>query len=498
MILRASSHKKIMGGENKKSKEDEEERLLRKAKEYIIQQQQQQQQGETSERHHHDKKSKRSRSRKRNDNDDYSNNKDDDRKKRHKRNDRRDDNKRRRRSHKHEDDEDSKSERRNKHRKRKDDEDDDDRKRKHNRHHHHHRDSKNDDDRHDSKKRKGDSKKTRKDDNSSRHHHRKKHHKDKSKRSGTKKAHRNSSKNIKNLIPLGPIRGQPPTQLLEADADYFQYHQQLWVYLYRNEGLLFNDLPSTQAARDAFERFVQQYNAGQLEQAYYDDNDRDSFAKALEECKTTQHAWSFQTTEQEKSSLVVLQEGVRKQTEFRGEQRQQQQDLSPGVPAAAAASKQKGEGNVQLQRQRPPSPTNRAETRHHDRVANRRLKEHIRAAEEEFTGGRKEGRERQIEKRKELSEKIHGSSRDRGDAAAVVELNDQALYGGDEMGFQDALQREKARKARREEQRRNRLAELEQKDKEKQAEMLKKLGLTGIKPGQKITIAPRKDDHKKG
>jgi hypothetical protein len=37
------------------------------------------------------------------------------------------------------------------------------------------------------------------------------------------------------------------------------------------------------------------------------------------------------------------------------------------------------------------------------------------------------------------------------------------------------------------------MEELQKKEHERQENMLKMLGLTGVKPGQKITIAPRKD-----
>ena len=38
--------------------------------------------------------------------------------------------------------------------------------------------------------------------------------------------------------------------------------------------------------------------------------------EAIEECKTTNHKWSFNTSETERRSLQYLQEGVRKQTEY--------------------------------------------------------------------------------------------------------------------------------------------------------------------------------------
>jgi hypothetical protein len=71
----------------------------------------------------------------------------------------------------------------------------------------------------------------------------------------------------------------------------------------------------------------------------------------------------------------------------------------------------------------------------------------------------------------------------------MMELTDDALCGNrQQAGLQEAVRREKAR---REEQRNSRLAELQQKEKYKQEAMFKMLG---AKPGQKIIITPRKDD----
>jgi hypothetical protein len=123
--------------------------------------------------------------------------------------------------------------------------------------------------------------------------------------------------------------------------------------------------------------------------------------------------------------------------------------------------------------------------------ANKRLREHVRTVGEELTGGRKDGRERQLEKKKETAASLHGAARDREDAG--VELGDADLYGDGNAEFSTALARERRYKEKRSAEKESRLAELQQKENERQQAMLNALGLTGIKPGQKITIAPRKD-----
>jgi hypothetical protein len=263
--------------------------------------------------------------------------------------------------------------------------------------------------------------------------------------------------------------------------DYFAFHQQLFVYLYREEGSAFNDLTSEET-REAFGRFVERYNAGKLEATYYDPKGLPP--AAVEESKTTRHAWSFRTTDTEARSLQYLQEGVRKQTEFDGD------IASTGGPSARVpvapqpAAVRVTKPSVQ--------PRRIAEDRYEDRVSNRRIREHVRTVDEEFGGGGKtHGRERQIEKRKEVGARTHGAARDREGA---TELTDDAIFGSEAGGFQTALAREKQRTAQREEKRNSRVAELQKKEDDKKEAMLKLLGLDAMKPGQKITIAPRKDD----
>lgn len=289
-------------------------------------------------------------------------------------------------------------------------------------------------------------------------------------------------KKPKNLISLGEILGKPPEKTLTVDQDYFTHHEHLWVYLYR-EGIAFNDLTSDQA-RAAFARFAAKYNAGKLEAAYYDEKGLP--LEAVEQSKTTSHSWAFQTSQTERDNLHLLQEGVRKQTEYVAASTTGTQPL-PSLPnkigkleAAPAPEERRGK-----------TP----EERHRDRVVNRRLKAHVRTAEEELGGGKKDyGRERQLEKRKEQAAAIHGAHREKEEARmGGVELNDEALYGGDGTNFQQTLARQRERKSRREQEKSARIAELQKKEDDKQKAMLQMLGLSAIKPGEKIKIAPRND-----
>ena len=64
---------------------------------------------------------------------------------------------------------------------------------------------------------------------------------------------------------------------------------------------------------------------------------------------------------------------------------------------------------------------------------------------------------------------------------------------GGEISYEEAVANERLRRERKEADKAARTSELLAKEAEKQKKMLEMLGLTGVKPGQKITIAPRND-----
>ncbi len=124
----------------------------------------------------------------------------------------------------------------------------------------------------------------------------------------------NKAETQKSLYSLGPVANEPPQTLLDPAVDYFRYHQHLRLFLYRKYGLYFEDL-SSEVARKEFQRFVCEYNAGNLEQDYYKNEPLP--AEALDQCKRTKHEWKFNTTAKELESLNLVKESVRKQTDYK-------------------------------------------------------------------------------------------------------------------------------------------------------------------------------------
>lgn len=286
---------------------------------------------------------------------------------------------------------------------------------------------------------------------------------------------------------MGNPLGHAPEAKIDAKVDYYSFHQEFWVYLFREEGIAFNDLDAD-AAHEAFGRFAGRYNAGELEEPYYS---RTIPTDVIEESKTTQHAWSFKTTETERKGLEALHDGIRRQTEYGQKVHDKQQQPHQSSVSGQTSNPNYGHNpNVDPSHARRKTPEERlVESRE-----NKRLKETVRTVEEELTGGAKDLREKQLAKKRDHAARIHGASNDKEDGGAGVELTDSALYGdAEQSSFQSALARERRSKEKREEQRASRIGELQSKEEERRRNMLKSLGLENLSKGQKITIAPRKD-----
>ena len=289
---------------------------------------------------------------------------------------------------------------------------------------------------------------------------------------GGKQSHppRTSKPDKATLFDMGSqTLGHPPeeSQRIDPTKDYFTCHQPFWVYLYREEGTYFNDLTSDDS-KQAFTRFADRYNRGDLELPYYDGLP----PEVIQECKTTRHAWSFQTTDVERRGLQNVQQGVRKQTEYNNSNAAANfTTVTTTNPTCSLVGQPKNN-----RKDEEDSHERRAVARAKERVANKRLRDHVKNVHEELAGGPKDFRERQIEKRKEQGSRQHGANRDRASEAAGMELFDAAIYGGGDASsssFRAALSRERQRKEKRDERKTKRVQELQQKEQDRQQNMLK-------------------------
>lgn len=312
------------------------------------------------------------------------------------------------------------------------------------------------------------------------------------------------------LVPMGKISHEVPMKLLDTDIDYFAYSSHLRIFLYRNYGIYFEDLTSDES-HAAFEEFVTSYNNGNLELDYYSNNSSGASSlpqDALDQCSHTKYKWKFRTNMLEEQSLEMVRAGVKKQTEY----------SENGITATTGAGQNTGfvipgrrdftrnvDGDNDEHKTLYKSSTEIAAQRQSDK----RHRERIALANEEIHGIQTKpdhGWERAREMKQHMSEKLHGAARER-DGDAGIELDDDAIYGGGfdgggrgrgrsrggDISYEEAVGKERQRRERREADKAARTSELLAKEAEKQKKMLEMLGLSGVKPGQKITIAPRND-----
>ncbi len=270
---------------------------------------------------------------------------------------------------------------------------------------------------------------------------------------------------------MGDARGCPPETLIDAEKDYFSFHNEFWIYLFREEGVCFNDL-ETPEARKSFGRFAKDYNEGKLEEPYYT---RSFPNEVIKESKTTQHSWGFKTTTAELKGLGDMQQGIRKLTEYNTKK----EDKTDVRKISGVASQQVSCAPVEsLQRKRPTVQERKRETK--------KWRETVKLTHEELSGGPKDFRERQLEKKRQEASKIHGAHRDK---EAAMELDDSSLYG--DGGIAQAKARLTKSKERRNERQNSRIQELQKKEEDRKNNMLKMLGLENLQ-GKKLEIAPRK------
>ena len=267
---------------------------------------------------------------------------------------------------------------------------------------------------------------------------------------------------------------------------YFVFMSNLYLVPYQPE------------SHEAFKEFTSLYNTGKLERAYYNELLPQD---ALDQCSRTKHKWQFKTNRTEEQSLSMVKAGVKKQTEYSSDKKQ-----PPMVANMATTSVAKGRG-VSIGPARPNQDEQQqqaAAQRAAQRQSDIQHRNRIKLANEDMYGKSDPGsRERQMEKKREMSGRLHGASRDR-ESEAFGELDDDAIYGNGgisggrgrgrkgEATYEEALAREKSYKERKESEKAARHSELLEKEELKKKQMMEMLGLGNlVKKGEKIKIAPR-------
>jgi hypothetical protein len=270
---------------------------------------------------------------------------------------------------------------------------------------------------------------------------------------GKKKEKHSKEKKDKHKERQSRREKEPPSQLLSS-KDYFKKSVEFRAWL-TSRGKSFEELTS-ESARKSFQKFVDKWNSGNLDDIYYRD---DSTATLSGSCKSS-HAWGF--LKAMSSAEKSANESTRRAS------------LSPiDKPISAGTQKDK--------------PQERREMVHPRAAVQPR---EVYQAMLDDIAPKETGRRAIAEKRKTVGASLHGASKDQEQSADGCDQEGWGAVLGGGGDFHQAVKRQRQHRMGKLDAQRERLEVASLKEKSIQEELLSQLGLA---PGQKVTIQPRRD-----
>ncbi|KAG1694429.1 hypothetical protein DVH05_021509 [Phytophthora capsici] len=265
-----------------------------------------------------------------------------------------------------------------------------------------------------------------------------------------------------------------------TDEDYFLRQTEFRVWLAQTKNKYVDDLSTDEATELFTHEFARKWNRGKLSSMFYE-GIPDS---VVEQTKRTRHRWGFvaKLGEKEKFELATAKDSV---------------DVATKKDNLLTSGKEKIKGPVLEEdkaRRRFQDEDDREQDRKRRKIDRRKEREYRDVVMDELAP-KPTGREAQIEKRRQLGDKLHGAARDREDARDGLDLSEDFLMGGrgdDELKRRIA-QRDSARRRKLEEQE-EKLTGLKAKENARMDKFLEEMGLSGpnANGGKPMRIAPRR------
>lgn len=223
-------------------------------------------------------------------------------------------------------------------------------------------------------------------------------------------------------------------------------------------GKYVDDLSTEEATKLFTDEFAKKWNRGKLSKMFYEGLPE----SVVEQTKRTRHRWGFvaKLGEKEKFELATAKDSV-------GVATKKENLLSSGRTresvSKVSASFKESKSKPDRRREKEDEEDNREDDRKRRKVERRREREYRDTVMEELAP-KATGREAQIEKRRQLGDKLHGSAKDREDTRDGLDFSDDFLMGGGRGAGGDDLkrriaQRDSARRRKQDEQQ-EKLAEL--------------------------------------
>ncbi|KAE9026456.1 hypothetical protein PR001_g12193 [Phytophthora rubi] len=277
-----------------------------------------------------------------------------------------------------------------------------------------------------------------------------------------------------------------------TDEDYFLRQTEFRVWLAQSKGKYVDDLSTEEATKLFTDEFAKKWNRGKLSKMFYEGLPE----SVVEQTKRTRHRWGFvaKLGEKEKFELATAKDSV-------GVATKKENLLSSGRTRESignvSASFEESKSKPDRRREKEDEEDNREDDRKRRKVERRREREYRDTMMEELAP-KATGREAQIEKRRQLGDKLHGSAKDREDTRDGLDFSDDFLMGGGRGAGGDDLkrriaQRDSARR-RKQDERQEKLAELKAKESARMDKFLEGMGLAGpnANGGKPMTIPPRR------
>lgn len=281
--------------------------------------------------------------------------------------------------------------------------------------------------------------------------------------------------------------------------DYFNKSEEFRVWLKINNKRSFEELDSSET-HNLFEEFCTLWNQNKLPTMYYDGIP----SEIRHECMRTKHRWGIRLSESEKNQISEVSDGVDLTTRKKFDNAWNHmtssnnnhstssttttRDISktnhvvgPDIPAEYLGENLK----------RPMDAYDREEER--ERAAKARKYEkyqeshRIRTLAEEIAP-REKGREAQLDKKKEVSNRMRSMAQDREDSRDGLNLKESDIMGGGD-DFASVKARFDRNKEKKESEKMERIRELQERDQERQRNFMSQLGVD-FSHGP-IKIAPR-------
>ncbi|KAL4140106.1 hypothetical protein PRNP1_015181 [Phytophthora ramorum] len=275
-----------------------------------------------------------------------------------------------------------------------------------------------------------------------------------------------------------------------SEEDYFLRQTEFRVWLAQTKGKYVDDLSTDEATELFTDQFAKKWNRGKLSTMFYEGLPD----AVVEQTKRTRHRWGFvaKLGEKEKFELATAKDSVDVATK-------RENLLSSGSKRESVKGPQLEEdrGSSKSKRRAKELEEDKEEQWRRRKLDQKREREYRDTVMDELAP-KATGREAQIEKRRQLSQKLHGAARDRDDARDGLDVSEDFLMGGgrgdgDEEFKRRMAQRDSTRR-RKQEMQEEKLAGLKAKESARMDKFLEDMGLAGpnANGGKPMTIVPRR------